>query len=63
MSPTFPISRARGSENGSSNHLRHHFISEKFWFGVSNPSMDFIGRAYKVATEVKRSATTRKLYG
>jgi hypothetical protein len=44
-------------------HLRHHFISEKFWFGVSNPSMDFIGRTYKVATEVKRSATTRKLYG
>jgi 4-hydroxysphinganine ceramide fatty acyl 2-hydroxylase len=43
-------------------HLRHHFISEKFWFGVSNPSMDFIGRTYKVATEVKRSATTRKLY-
>jgi hypothetical protein len=43
-------------------HLRHHFISEKFWFGVSNPSMDFIGRTYKVATEVKRSASTRKLY-
>jgi hypothetical protein len=43
-------------------HLRHHFISEKFWFGVSNPSMDFIGRTYKVATEVKRSATIRKLY-
>jgi 4-hydroxysphinganine ceramide fatty acyl 2-hydroxylase len=44
-------------------HLRHHFISEKFWFGVSNPSMDFIGRTYKVATQVKRSATTRKLFG
>jgi hypothetical protein len=44
-------------------YLRHHFISEKFWFGVSNPSMDFIGRTYKVATEVKRSATTRKLFG
>src|SRR5579863_1503147 len=44
-------------------HLRHHFISEKFWFGVSNPSMDFVGRTYKVAGEVKRSGTTRKLYG
>ncbi len=44
-------------------HLRHHFISEKFWFGVSNPSMDFVGRTYKAAREVQRSATTRKLYG
>jgi 4-hydroxysphinganine ceramide fatty acyl 2-hydroxylase len=44
-------------------HLRHHFISEKFWFGVSNPSMDFLGRTYRVASEVRRSGTTRKLYG
>jgi 4-hydroxysphinganine ceramide fatty acyl 2-hydroxylase len=44
-------------------HLRHHFISEKFWFGVSNPSMDFVGRTYKGAREVERSGTTRKLYG
>jgi 4-hydroxysphinganine ceramide fatty acyl 2-hydroxylase len=44
-------------------HLRHHFISEKFWFGVSNPSMDFFGGTYKAAREVERSGTTRKLYG
>jgi len=44
-------------------HLRHHFISEKFWFGVSNPSMDFVGRTYRAAREVERSGTTRKLYG
>jgi 4-hydroxysphinganine ceramide fatty acyl 2-hydroxylase len=44
-------------------HLRHHFISEKFWFGVSNPTMDFVGRTYKEAREVKRSGTTRKLCG
>jgi hypothetical protein len=44
-------------------HLRHHFISEKFWFGVSNPSMDFVGRTYKAARDVERSGTTRKLYG
>ena len=44
-------------------HLRHHFISEKFWFGVSNPSMDFIGRTYKQARQLERSDTTRKLYG
>ena len=43
-------------------HLRHHFISEKFWFGVSNPSMDLIGRTFKAAREVERSGTTRKLY-
>ena len=23
-------------------HLRHHFISEKEWFGVSNPSLDLV---------------------
>jgi 4-hydroxysphinganine ceramide fatty acyl 2-hydroxylase len=44
-------------------HLRHHYISEKFWFGVSNPSMDFVGRTFKAAREVERSGTTRKLYG
>jgi len=44
-------------------HLRHHFISEKFWFGVSNPSMDFVGGTFKAAREVKRSPTTRKLFG
>jgi 4-hydroxysphinganine ceramide fatty acyl 2-hydroxylase len=44
-------------------HLRHHFISEKFWFGVSNPSMDFVGRTYRTARDVTRSTTTRKLYG
>jgi 4-hydroxysphinganine ceramide fatty acyl 2-hydroxylase len=44
-------------------HLRHHFISEKLWFGVSNPSMDFVGRTYKLVGDVKRSRTTRKLYG
>jgi 4-hydroxysphinganine ceramide fatty acyl 2-hydroxylase len=44
-------------------HLRHHFISEKFWFGVSNPSMDFVGLTYKEARDVSCSGTTRKLYG
>ena len=44
-------------------HLRHHYISEKFWFGVSNPSMDLLGGTYKEAREVERSGTTRKLFG
>ena len=44
-------------------HLRHHYISEKFWFGVSNPSMDFVGGTYRPARGVERSATVRKLFG
>ena len=44
-------------------HLRHHFISEKFWFGVSNPAMDLLGGTYSEARDVARSATTRKLFG
>jgi 4-hydroxysphinganine ceramide fatty acyl 2-hydroxylase len=44
-------------------HLRHHFISEKFWFGVSNPSMDVIGGTFREARQVARSATVRKLFG
>jgi hypothetical protein len=44
-------------------HLRHHFISEKFWFGVSNPVMDFFGGTFRQARDVARSATTRKLFG
>ena len=44
-------------------HLRHHYISEKFWFGVSNPSMDLLSGTYKEEREVQRSdGTTRKLF-
>lgn len=43
-------------------HLRHHFISEKLWFGVSNPSLDVAFRTYARPSEVERSATTRKLH-
>ncbi len=43
-------------------HLRHHFISEKHWFGVSNPSLDVAFGTYANANEVERSATTRKLH-
>jgi 4-hydroxysphinganine ceramide fatty acyl 2-hydroxylase len=43
-------------------HLRHHYISEKLWFGVSNPSMDFVGGTYRATREVERSGTTRRLY-
>jgi ABC-type multidrug transport system fused ATPase/permease subunit len=43
-------------------HLRHHFISEKLWFGVSNPSMDFVGRTWKAPRDATRSSTTRRLF-
>jgi 4-hydroxysphinganine ceramide fatty acyl 2-hydroxylase len=43
-------------------HLRHHFISEKFWFGVSNPSLDWVYRTYRAPKEVEKSGTVRKLY-
>jgi len=43
-------------------HLRHHFISEKLWFGVSNPSLDLAFGAYAGAGDVEKSATTRNLH-
>jgi 4-hydroxysphinganine ceramide fatty acyl 2-hydroxylase len=43
-------------------HLRHHFISEKLWFGVSNPSLDLVYRTYREPKSVEKSATVRKLY-
>ena len=43
-------------------HLRHHFISEKLWFGVSNPSLDMLYRTYREPKAVEKSATVRKLY-
>ena len=43
-------------------HLRHHFISEKEWFGVSNPSLDFVFRTFRDPKTVQKSATTRKLH-
>lgn len=43
-------------------HLRHHFISEKHWFGVSNPALDVLYRTYSAPADVEKSATTRKLY-
>jgi hypothetical protein len=44
-------------------HLRHHFISEKLWFGVSNPSLDFVFGTYRRTGEARRSPTVRKLHG
>ena len=43
-------------------HLRHHFISEKLWFGVCNPSLDLVFGTYRRPGEAKRSATVRRLH-
>jgi 4-hydroxysphinganine ceramide fatty acyl 2-hydroxylase len=43
-------------------HLRHHFVNEKLWFGVSNPSMDFVYRTYRDLNDAPRSKTTKILY-
>jgi hypothetical protein len=43
--------------------LRHHFISEKLWFGVSNPSLDLVFGTFRRPAEARRSATVRNLHG
>ncbi len=43
-------------------HLRHHFISEKHWFGVSNPTLDRVFGTFSAPADVERSGTTRQLY-
>lgn len=43
-------------------HLRHHFKNERLWFGVTNPSMDFVGRSYARVDEAERSGSTRVLF-
>jgi 4-hydroxysphinganine ceramide fatty acyl 2-hydroxylase len=43
-------------------HLRHHFISEKHWFGVSNPALDGMFGTFRGPDASEKSATTRKLY-
>jgi 4-hydroxysphinganine ceramide fatty acyl 2-hydroxylase len=43
-------------------HLRHHFISEKHWFGVSNPTLDGVFGTFQGPDAAEKSATTRKLY-
>ncbi len=43
-------------------HLRHHFVNEKLWYGVSNPVMDVVYRTYNDKRDGGRSKTTRILY-
>ncbi len=43
-------------------HLRHHFVNEHLWFGVSNPLMDFVYGTYRDLNDAARSGTTKILY-
>ena len=43
-------------------HLKHHFINERLWFGVSNPGMDVIYRTFHDPQDGTRSRTTRVLF-
>jgi 4-hydroxysphinganine ceramide fatty acyl 2-hydroxylase len=43
-------------------HLRHHFVNEKLWFGVSNPLMDMVYRTYRDLNDAPRSPTTKILF-
>lgn len=43
-------------------HLRHHFLSEKEWFGVSNPSLDIVFGTFADPKDERKSPTTRKLF-
>jgi 4-hydroxysphinganine ceramide fatty acyl 2-hydroxylase len=43
-------------------HLRHHFISEKHWFGVSNPTLDGVFGTFRGPGANEKSVTTRNLH-
>ena len=43
-------------------HLRHHFVSEKHWFGVSNPTLDGLFGTFRGPGASEKSATTRNLH-
>ena len=43
-------------------HLRHHFVNERLWFGVSNPTMDVLYGTFRDPRDGTRSRTTRVLY-
>lgn len=43
-------------------HLRHHYLTEKAGFGVSNPTLDFVFGTFLDPARHQKSATTRKLF-
>ncbi|MDE2481946.1 MAG: sterol desaturase family protein [bacterium] len=43
-------------------HLWHHFKNEHFWFGVTNPTMDYVGATAPNVEAVERSTTVREIW-
>ena len=43
-------------------HLWHHFKNEHYWFGVTNPSMDYVMASYRDVENVERSTTVREIW-
>lgn len=43
-------------------HLWHHFKNEHYWYGVTNPTMDFAGATYRDVDAVERSTTVREIW-
>jgi hypothetical protein len=43
-------------------HLRHHFLNENQWFGVSNPIGDIVAGTFVGIADAERSETTRVLF-
>ena len=42
-------------------HLLHHFKNENYWYGVTNPSLDYLFGTMKDGNKVSKSETARKL--
>jgi 4-hydroxysphinganine ceramide fatty acyl 2-hydroxylase len=42
--------------------LRHHFISGKHWFGVSNPTLDGVFGTFRRPGANEKSTSTRNLF-
>lgn len=42
-------------------HMRHHYMNERYWFGVSNPVGDWLWSTYPSVDVVEKSKTARDL--
>ena len=43
------------------HHLLHHFKNERYWYGVTNPLMDYLWRTWPEKESVPKSDTARTL--
>lgn len=42
-------------------HMWHHYKNENFWYGVTNPSMDYLLGTFRDEKDVEKSITARNL--